>query len=253
MGGFFVSYAILILSRQLFNISMLKYFVVSFLALTFSNALSAETFRFCYERWKPFSYLNDQGQYVGESIDLVKRAIAQSNITVSFKELPFARCIAAVTAGQFDFVLHSDKNEALPFVPVPINDWKITLVFHQDSKLNNDNLLPNTKVMLSWDYQYPDEVMQYLVSNDARLVKTKYYAKDDKSTRLLFQHLVLKRVDAMLVDRAWAEYKIKHLGLPLRISPDDVYIEPQFVGYYPNGEAKAKRLERLLRQALENK
>lgn len=225
----------------------------SVLSVLLAQLANAESFNFCYERWKPFAYVDENGRFAGESIELIRKSVAQANITVNFKELPFARCIAAVSAGQFDFILHSDKNESLPFIDIPINNWQITLAFHRDSQIKNLKIPQNTKVMLSWDYQYPAEVMGYLSDQHARLVKTKYYAKDDESTRLLFQHLIINRVDAMLVDRVWAEYKIALLGLPLRTSNEDLYVEPQFVAYSPKEVAKAKRLEHLLREMLKQR
>lgn len=216
----------------------------------YATNCQAETFRFCFERWEPYAYTDNKKGVTGESIELVKLAAKIGGANVSFSELPFVRCLAAVDAGQFDFVLHTDKYESIPFIELPINYWHLTFAVLNASAINSLNFDDKKRVLVSWSYHYPTEVTTFLTAKEAKLIKAKHYTKDKASVLALFQHLLHERVDLMLVDRVWADKKISELQLPVRLLEETVYSAPQYVGFFKGDLPKAKRFERLLEKAL---
>ncbi|KNC68284.1 hypothetical protein AC626_05525, partial [Pseudoalteromonas rubra] len=67
----------------------------------------------CFERWRPFSFIDQNGVARGMEVDLLKAAAKSINRSVEFTELPFKRCIANVKFGSTDFSLHVDKTDGL--------------------------------------------------------------------------------------------------------------------------------------------
>ncbi len=203
------------------------------------NSIAQEVYTFCFERWKPYSFNNQQGKAVGESITLVKRATDFLGVKAEFKELPFARCLASVTSGKIMFAMHTDETESLPYIDTPISDWQLALAVTSDSHVSDLSLkmFKSLKVLVARSYQYPDKVDEFLTHINAKVKKANYYTQSDEDTRKLFNHLIYGRVEAMIVDRVWASKMKDELNLPIKLLTQDLYVQPQYIGYQ-NGQAK---------------
>ncbi|TMO49951.1 hypothetical protein CWC24_00600 [Pseudoalteromonas ruthenica] len=66
-------------------------------------------------------------QAKGIEVDLIRYALSHSGTDVIFTELPYKRCVEAVTQGKFDFTLHVDETDGLAMLDQSFVNWELTL------------------------------------------------------------------------------------------------------------------------------
>ncbi|MDK2126173.1 substrate-binding periplasmic protein [Parachitinimonas caeni] len=104
------------------------------------------------EDWPPLLYETEPGkgntQLRGFSVELLSAILAEHGVHLRIVRQPFARCMAAVKAGQFDMLLHASSN------PVRLQDYHLThpifsltpaLLYHRTR--HNLSLLKTTQVL----------------------------------------------------------------------------------------------------------
>lgn len=216
-----------------------------FVACTPLRVLSSQDFRFCFEHWYPYSYLDESGKKKGESIELLRKLIKEMPEGVSFTELPFAQCRQSVLAGEIPFILHTDPTEPISRINVPINDWRLTLAVSVNSDMTSSNLKDNApiRVMIARTYGYPKQVMTFIEENKMKIIYSKFHTNNEAQARALFAKLLLGHVDAIIVDRVWAEAMRDKYSIPIRLLEKDIHIEPQYIGFHPSVEEKAQALK----------
>lgn len=106
--------------------------------------------RFCFNSWPPYVKV-EQDQSTGITVDILREAARRAGLKVSFRELPWNRCLQNVRDGEFDAVL--DAAERTEFLRGPVSfslhtysfwirddvivaDFVRTLIFARESGLN---------------------------------------------------------------------------------------------------------------------
>ncbi|MEC4091745.1 transporter substrate-binding domain-containing protein [Pseudoalteromonas rubra] len=201
--------------------------------------------RVCFERWRPFSFIDQSGVARGMEVDLIKAAAKSINRRVEFTELPFKRCIANVKYGSTDFSLHVDKTDGLETFSDSATSWQLSLAVSADRLKSSDdfNRIDTPRIMLATEYPYPKAVYRKLEALNARLVRRSYYEENDEHAKTFFSILATARVDAILVDKQWALHMIKKFNLPVLILAQDFHSEPQYIGYRHSNARLASQLE----------
>ncbi|MCO7189006.1 MULTISPECIES: transporter substrate-binding domain-containing protein [unclassified Pseudoalteromonas] len=202
----------------------------------------------CFERWRPFSFIDQGGIARGQEVDLIKAAAQALNRTVEFSELPFKRCVANVKFGSTDFSLHVDKTDGLAIFSDTTTFWQLSLAVSaaRFQTLDDFKTISTPRIMLATEYPYPKAVYRKLEALDARLVRRSYYEENDEHAKTFFEILTTKRVDAMLVDKQWAQHMIDKFDLPVNLLAQEFHREPQFIGYRHNNAHLAQQLEAAL-------
>ncbi|TMP26107.1 ABC transporter substrate-binding protein [Pseudoalteromonas rubra] len=202
----------------------------------------------CFERWRPFSFIDQDGIARGQEVDLIKAAAQALNRAVEFSELPFKRCVANVKFGSTDFSLHVDKTDGLAIFSDAATFWQLSLAVSaaRFKTLDEFKTISTPRIVLATEYPYPKAVYRKLEALDARLVRRSYYEENDEHAKTFFDILTTKRVDAMLVDKQWAQHMIEKFNLPVNILAQDFHREPQFIGYRHSNAPLAQQLEAAL-------
>ncbi|MCG7545694.1 transporter substrate-binding domain-containing protein [Pseudoalteromonas sp. MM17-2] len=203
--------------------------------------------RICFERWWPYSYVDESMQAKGIEVDLIRYALSHSGTDVIFTELPYKRCVEAVTQGKFDFTLHVDETDGLAMLDQSFVNWELTLAvaIKRQESFYQQAVQRSPIVLIAEEYPYPDEVYSALKALNADIVTRSYYESTDAQAKSFFSTLSDSRVDAIVVDRTWAAKIIHDFDLPVALL-HNLHIEPQYIGYHPNNEKKALRLQHLL-------
>jgi polar amino acid transport system substrate-binding protein len=77
----------------------------------FAVPLRAESVKFCFVKWEPYTVIID-GKATGISIDILREASARSDITATFHELPWKRCLRDVLQETMDAVIDASYRAA---------------------------------------------------------------------------------------------------------------------------------------------
>ncbi|MCF2909515.1 transporter substrate-binding domain-containing protein [Pseudoalteromonas sp. DL2-H2.2] len=209
---------------------------------------TSEPITVCFERWRPFSYTDSGGVARGQEVDLIRAAARSMGRTVEFNELPFKRCVASVKYGSTDFSLHVDKTDGLAIFSDSATFWQLSLAVSATRFQSSDDFrhLDTPRIMLATEYPYPKAVYQKLEALNARLVRRSYYEENDEHAKTFFNILSTARVDAILVDKLWAEHIVNRFRLPVVILAQDFHSEPQYIGYRHSNSELARQLESAL-------
>lgn len=213
-----------------------------------------DTFSFCFSRWWPFSYVEEEVGAKGIQVDLLKYVLHNENISTSFTELPYKRCIDDVVSGKYDFTLHIDHTDPLNLVDHGVAVWEMALAVNVNNRhltFESIKLQSFFSVVIAQEYTYPKEALNKLSKLNAVIVKRSFYEGSDEDARDLFDILSSSRVGAILVDKRWAEKIITQFNLPVSILPEIVHAERQFIGYADRSHDKAALLTRLMQQVTE--
>ncbi|MCG9760884.1 transporter substrate-binding domain-containing protein [Pseudoalteromonas sp. S4498] len=208
----------------------------------------SRTVHICFERWWPYSFINEQKQVRGIEVDVIKSALVSSPYRVTFHELPYRRCLAGVADGTFDFTLHVDEADGFPIINVSFTTWQLSLAVKKGRFSSPDDFYQLTapRVMISEDYSYPEAAVQGLKEIKAAIVQRSFYEQNHDDGKKFFSVLNNNRVDAVLVDKVWALEMIRRHQLEVDFLPRPFHAEQQFMGYNIANQAMAKRIESLL-------
>lgn len=206
-------------------------------------------FSFCYEKWMPYAYLDDKGEATGGDVKRIQLALSMSGRAYSFVELPFARCLKEVKSGQIDFALHVDIADGLTLIEHPLSSWDLTFAYRKNTpwRLSITDSNDNKRVLIARDYNYPKEVKEVIATMGLHVIESSYYASSSKDEKMLFKLLDKGFVDAMLVDKVWAQHKMKLLNLAIELDDNVISAQPQFIGYINSNKAKATILHKILK------
>lgn len=225
---------------------ILLFFVLCF---HFSQAFANDTtlYRFCFERWWPYSFIDTHGLAQGIEIELLKAISKEHNLTIEFSELPYQRCLDSVKNGTNDFALHIDKADDLLMLDYSYTSWSLSFAVKQGRFASiADFIGAAPSVMLASEYTYPDEIYLKLKKMNAIIVERSFYEQTDEDAKSFFSVLNSERIDAVLVDRRWASKMISIYQIPVVILPEVLHEEPQFMGYIESNRLKATKLTKML-------
>lgn len=226
---------------------MIKHYLLCIL-LVFSSiafAQSKHSYSFCFEEWSPYSFINEEGEAAGSSISLLKQKLNSENINATFHQLPYSRCVQRVKNKEIDFAIHVDRSDHLALLHESIVDWQLTFAVVKESELTLEDLLKSKglKILIARDYSYPDKVIELLAKSGFSLSKASYNSNREEQIKNLFNILSSGRVDAMLIDKKWADLVIAQYGFKARTMDKVVHSEPQFIGYHQSNKLKAQIVE----------
>lgn len=222
--------------------------LISQRASAFVNA--ENNYSFCFEEWTPYAYLNEQGQAAGESIDLLQQRLLPTGIHAVFKQFPYQRCIELAKNKKIDFVLYVDASDGLELMTPAIADWELTFAVRQDSSFSMAEIANSIglKVLVARDYTYPDKLLAKMAHWPLNISKASFETENAQQVKRLFSILTSGRVDAILIDKVWADLMIATYKLPVKLLKEAVHVEPQFIGYHKDNQAKAEVVSALLQQ-----
>ena len=226
---------------------MRKFLLRCFIVGTCYNpawADAAQKLSFCYETWHPFAYVNEAGKAAGEHIELLEQALAITEYQVVFTELPFMRCLKQVRNGQIDFALHVDEEDNFELINHPIGSWDLLLVYKygQQKRLSVNEKNRSAKVLIARDYAYPQVVLDTLSVMAVEIIKESFYINKPEQVKRLFKLLDAGFVDAILVDKSWAEYEMSRQTIQVTLSEEILYSQPQYIGYVEHNRATAQKV-----------
>lgn len=220
---------------------------VSIIALFFFNSVasSADELKMCYESWEPFqSKVNDQ--HVGLQVELINKAVISLGHTVSFRQLPYARCIKEVNSGVSDgILLTSDEEPLIPTTVTPIF-WEIGFVARPDwneASYTTLSAFNGKKVGLVRSYDYGDAIKQ--ASKNWKVELT-----TDAESNL--RKLSVGRIDLTLVDLTWAQIFAKREGLDIKILSPTFTSTPQFLYFNKEHEQYVAPLSQAIQNLIED-
>lgn len=155
----------------------------------------AEDARYCFNNWPPYTYLDDTGEAVGISIDILKQASQRAGYEPVFTELPWERCLRDVVEGRQDAVIDAASRDAYLQGNVSFSVYTNTFWIRD----GNDDAIPlqpsfkGHRLGLVRGYVYGDELDEEIAQSGAIID----YAKDDWQN---VRKLSYGRTDAIIGD-----------------------------------------------------
>ncbi len=96
--------------RTLFDCLIRSVLVVVLFGAT--QVFAAEKLKACFVEWPPYTRMID-GQPGGITVDIMKAAAERAGFDISFRHLPWQRCIIMVQRGEYDFALDAVERPGL--------------------------------------------------------------------------------------------------------------------------------------------
>ncbi|WP_206483357.1 transporter substrate-binding domain-containing protein [Thalassotalea sp. G2M2-11] len=226
---------------------LIFWFLLSFVCITPLEA-SEQPISFCYEEWEPYSFIDENNQAVGVSVDYLKYKLTLANMQYKFSELPFPRCMQLVKSGKIDFILHVDENDNLQLIKQPIADWELTFAVSDKNPMSFEQLMQSKglNVLVARSYVYPAIIEEKLQQMSANVIKVSFYTDEVVALKRLFHRLTVGQGQAMVVDRVWAEQMIKKHHLPIKLFDQLLVSIPQYIGYIASNKRNGERLSAAL-------
>ena len=217
------------------------------LVLLFALPVLGQSFNVCFEEWRPFAY-TENNLTKGTVVDKMRKLAKLHNIQFEFLELPYARCLRQIDDGSSDLVLFIDENDGFQMFATAIAYWHITLTIREQDEYVKlfDPQIAGKRIMVSREYHYDSSVYLALENLKARVVKGSYYAISEAEIRNLFRFLTSGHVDAILIDRTWANLMIQQYELPVKLVPEFLISEPQFIGFKSISKSNLIKLKRFM-------
>lgn len=171
---------------------------LSFAPFTPVNAQTPLTF--CFEKWEPYTFIDENKKASGLSIHLIEIAAKKLDIAVKFVYLPWKRCLSSVENGRMDAVIDAAKRDVFLQGPTTLAYYTNTIWVHTYDALHT---LPSLIALKERRAGYIDG---YSYSPDYMSIPG---VRIDYSPD---QETVLRKLDAARVDFAVADYVTsKHL------------------------------------------
>lgn len=198
------------------RVILLRILVIFFFFMNSNEARGENRFSFCFEVWQPFSYVDEHGLANGRDID---------------------------------FALHVDETDGIKLIDYPMGSWDLLFAYKNEKTVslpfNSNN--KQSKILIARDYTYPKEVIDKLMDMSVEILKGSFYTSTSNEVKNLFKLVESGMVDAILVDKAWAEYELLRQNIKITLADTLLYSEPQFIGYRKGNEINAQLLIQALK------
>lgn len=221
----------------------------AFMLLSSFQSLSTEL-NVCYEEWRPYAYKTKSGIYTGVILDKLLKTAKSTDIQLVLHELPHTRCIEAVKGKKMDFALFVDVNDGLNLLNKKLSTWELAIATRAGEMPSEEQKLSAQyikNITIARDYVYPEALNKLLVQLNKPIIKVSHYVQQKEDAYRIFRALLDYRVDAMVVDRVWANNVKSELSLPFEVSTWTLHKEPQFVGYSYQSDQKESAINTLLK------
>jgi ABC-type amino acid transport substrate-binding protein len=234
--------------------TLLKSLVIFFCCIGSIKAENTKSFSFCFEIWRPFSYVNENGLADGQHIIMLKRAVDSLNYQSTFVELPFKRCLKKVQLGDIDFAIHVDETDGVKLIDYPMGSWDLFFAYGNKQKaaqpFNRNN--EQSKILIAHDYVYPEKVIDILNSMSVEILTESFYTCTESEVKNLFKLVESGMVDAILVDKSWAQYELSKQNINVVLGDTLLYSQLQFIGYIESNTENATALLQALKNIDKN-
>lgn len=181
----------------------------------------ADDIAFCFEEWRPFSYVDETGALAGIQIEIDRTALDRAGLTASYEELPYSRCVAAVEAGTYDAMLLTSDEPSLVESAASTVLWQVGVLVNEAYPADSFDGLDDftgTTVGLVQGYEYPDAVADF----DGWTVEE----VADASANL--RKVSAGRIDLTIDDVPWARWVARTDGLALKALSPLLFGAPQY-------------------------
>lgn len=196
------------------------------------QAPKAEIIKVCYETWKPYIFVNDQGHVSGIGHDLLSAAAIDLGHEVTYIAQPFKRCLAEVRAGRMDILLSVSKGKERVVESSTVSAyWALSAIVRLDPLLTepvSPEQLSGKRVLLIDGYLYPPTLHEWLLKN-TRITYVNYGADD--AGLIPFRMIEFKRADVFIEDMSWSRTIISKSMLKLRVLAPPLAVVPNVIGY----------------------
>lgn len=209
---------------------MLRTFILTILISTTFQSRAEGTITFCYEEWTPYAY-RENGKSTGEIIERLIRDMQSQSMTAEFYEYPFSRCVFEVREGRVDFSLFVDYNDNLKIIEHNIVNWQLAVVSANRILTKKGFLENDSRVVISNDYEYPENVKLILDKHNKKVFPTSYFVTNELEVKALFNLIIKQHAEQMVADKVWAQSLIKKYELAVFVSEWNLTSVPQYIGY----------------------
>ncbi|MBS3780513.1 MAG: amino acid ABC transporter substrate-binding protein, partial [Desulfovermiculus sp.] len=195
---------------------MLVMAVLTFIGL--QSQVLAETANFkmaTHAAYKPWEFINENGEYAGIEIDMLKAIEDSENVQIEIQNMPWDACIASTAQGKVDGMfggmsITKERKEVMDFTR-PIYRVDFAIVVAEDSDLNPITALSHGAVTsANSGTTGADWVQENLVEKD---FDTKLKIYDSYVAAL--QAVIKGKIDSVFVDAPTAESYVQEM--PLKI------------------------------------
>ena len=186
---------------------VLVYLIADLLLVGYARAEKLATLKICYEAWRPYAFKDSDGRYRGSILNHLQDKAKKQKVSLLFEELPFIRCVNGAREGVYDVALFVDSTDELVMLPKPIASWDIVVVTQKHLPLATKEAFEREdikRVLIARDYIYPEVMLENIERLNKTLMTASYYIKGEQDIPRVFSYLISGRVDAMLIDKAWA-------------------------------------------------
>ena len=165
--------------------------------------------------YKPWEFMNEDGEYAGIEIDMLKAIEASENVQIKVLNMPWDACIASTAQGKVDGMfggmsITEERKKVMDFTR-PIYRVDFAIVVHEDSDLNPITALTHGAVTsANSGTTGADWVRDNLVDKG---FDTKLKTYDSYVAAL--QAVIKGKIDSVFVDAPTAESYVKEM--PLKI------------------------------------
>lgn len=183
-----------------------------------SKPVQAADIKFCFEYWRPFSYLDDTGTPAGIQIDITSEALARAGFTASFEQLPYLRCMAQVEAGQYDAMLLTSDEKTLVGSTEYSVLWQIGVIVHDaypEAVFESLDDFSGRIIGVVDGYEYPEAI-------EAFEGWEREFAIDAETN---VRKVAGQRIDLTIDDVPWARWYANDNGLTVKV------LDPLVAGY----------------------
>lgn len=179
---------------------------------------------FCFNDFPPYAFSDPNEGNTGVSVSIISEAARRLNITATFIELPWKRCLHSVREGMVDAVLDAASRPDFIQGPTSFSSYNDTIWVRNDSAFMSTDDLQGQTIGLISGYNYNPALLQLIERHHIMHQE----AKDDPTN---VKKLAFRRVDAIIGDKVSTAYFAKQHGLELRAIDSPVKADKLYVSF----------------------
>ncbi|OMH36201.1 ABC transporter substrate-binding protein [Motiliproteus sp. MSK22-1] len=218
--------------------SWLYHLILPLLLFLPGAVLAADPLRACFVTWIPYTQLED-GKPEGITVDLLKEAAKRAKFDLTFKGLPWKRCLAMVQRGEMDFAMdavdrpgfiHGKHPSALYILGFWIRKSEDYGQFEYMGKLLDKRL------GLLQGFQYSEKIL------DAGFPVIEWLPSESVAAKMV----AINRLDLAFADAVVMQQVINKFQLPLKPMLPVFSIQPLYPSFNVSMTKKRDRIDQAL-------
>jgi polar amino acid transport system substrate-binding protein len=202
--------------RKWTGVFMLAVAVLAFVGLPSQAKAEQKSFKMAtHAAYKPWEFMNEDGQFVGIEIDMLKAIEASEDVRIEVQNMPWDACIASTAQGRVDGMfggmsITEERKKVMDFTR-PIYRVDFAIVVHQESDLNPVTALTHGAVTSANSGTTGADWVQENLVDQGFDTKLKIY----DSYVAALQAVIQGKIDSVFVDAPTAESYVQ--DMPLKI------------------------------------